>query len=103
MIGKIKYGTSFSSVVEYSLQPHKGELLDKNMAGRTPAELNKEFQLCSSLNYRTDKPCARFIIGISKDDAEKLNQKQLQDITKIYLKKMGYENHPYLAAIHSDT
>lgn len=105
MIGKIAYGNTFSGVVAYSMQQHKGEVLDKNMLGNTPEEISKEFEKYTELNPRCKNPVARYIIGISQDDAAKLSNNQLSDIAKEYLTKMGYNTNvsPFLCVAHTDT
>ena len=72
MIPKVKTGAGFSGVLNYALKEEKeAEILDKNMFGLTPEELNKEFRMVADTNTRAEKKMKHFILSFADADRPK--------------------------------
>ena len=104
MIPKVKTGSSFSGVLNYSLQESKdAKIIDKNVIGRDAKELSKAFEKVADLNTRAEKKVKHFSLSFAPGDAEKLNPGTLSRISQDFLKKMGYKNNQYVVIQHNDT
>jgi hypothetical protein len=100
MVGKIKTGSNFKGVLLYN-EKEKAEIISKNMIGENSQELTREFLLCQKESI--EKPVKHFVISFSEEDKSKLTNEKLEQITKDYLKEMGFEDSQYVAFSHHDT
>lgn len=105
MIGKIKRGKSFIGVCNYVLNQNKqvpGKIIGGNMAGRTPLELTREFELFAALNRRVKMPVKHFSLSFAESDGKVSDDvKNLLAIN--YMAQMGYGNSQYVVVSHDRT
>lgn len=103
MIAKIKTGTGFSGVLNYSLKEEKkAEIIDKNMIGETPRQLANEFKLIADSNTRASKKMKHIILSFADEDRHKLTPDKMKEISKEFTEKMGYKNCQYVTVRHTD-
>ena len=103
MIPKVKTGTGFSGVLQYALKEEKhAEILDKNMLGTTPRELDKEFRMAADANTRAEKKMKHFILSFADGDRPHLNREKMKTISREFLHGMGYRTNQYVTVRHND-
>lgn len=104
MIPKVKTGAGFSGVLNYALKEEKeAEILDKNMFGFTPKELNKEFLMVADTNTRAEKKMKHFILSFADADRPSLTPEKMVNISKDFIKEMGYTDNQYVTVLHTDS
>lgn len=104
MIPKVKTGSSFSGVLNYTLQDTKHAIIiDKNVLGSTAHELTSSFERVAELNTRAEKKVKHFSLSFAPEDRAKLNPGTMAQISQEFLKKMGYHNNQYVVIQHNDT
>lgn len=104
MIPKVKTGAGFSGVLNYALKEEKeAEILDKNMFGLTPEELNKEFRMVADTNTRAEKKMKHFILSFADADRPSLTPEKMVNISKDFIKEMGYTDNQYVTVRHTDS
>jgi len=103
MIPKIKTGKDFSGVLQYALKEEKqGEILDKNMLGETPRQLDKEFRMVADSNTRAEKKMKHFMLSFADQDRDNLNPEKMKHISREFLKGMGYKDNQFVTVRHTD-
>ena len=103
MIPKIKSGKDFSGVLEYALKEEKhAEILDKNMFGTTPGELDKEFRIGAAINTRAEKKMKHIILSFADGDRPQLDPEKMTEISREFLHGMGYRSNQYVTVRHND-
>lgn len=105
MIGKILHGSAFGGLVNYVNDPRKIATLIAASDGVNLSNnqtITDSFIMHASLSRRTKKPVAHFILSFSPNDAAKLDDKKLEKIVRIYLKRMGYDDNQFVAFRHFD-
>ena len=108
MIVKLLDKTSSFNAVTYNtnkIKEAKGELMYHTnfpFLGDipNPRDIKNYLKSVSSSNSRVKKP--QFHATISAKDKE-YSKDQLTDIGKEFMKRMGYENQPYIIVFHDDT
>ncbi len=109
MVAKISLGNSLYGALAYNqLKVDMGEarILDSNnMVENEEGELDihsamQSFEHHLSQNQRTHKPILHISLNPHPDDD--LNDEQYIEIAQEYLKKMGYDKHPYIIYKHED-
>ena len=104
MIAKVKTGAGFSGVLNYALKEEKeAEMLDKNMFGLTTKELNKEFLMVADTNTRAENKMKHFILSFADADRPNLTPDKMVDISKDFIKGMGYTDNQYVTVRHTDS
>jgi len=104
MIPKVKTGAGFSGVLNYALKEEKdAEILDKNMFGLTAEELNKEFRMVADTNTRAENKMKHFILSFADADRPNLTPDKMVDISKDFIKEMGYTDNQYVTVRHTDS
>lgn len=104
MIPKIKTGSSFSGVLNYTLKNEKDAIIiDKNMLGDTPEQLNNEFKMLAEQNTRAQKKVKHIILSFAPEDREVLTRDKMIDISQEFIAEMGYTDNQYITALHTDT
>ena len=101
MIGKTTKGAGFKGVLAYTLAPEKGEVLDTNMDGETPAELAAEFRAMSEARPGISKPVVH--VSLSLAPGEHLSDEEWREVGQQYLAGMGFSEHQYVLTRHTDT
>jgi hypothetical protein len=95
-------GSGFRGALDYDLKPSKQpELLGGTMRGENPRALAKEFGDWRALNEDVTKPV--FHCSLSAAPEDDINSQRWLDITGDFVKRMGYENSPWVAIRHHDT
>ena len=105
MIAKGKAIAHGGNALNYALRDGKiDKVVGRNMIdGDTSADLLREMEMVNQHNYRCRNKYLRFEIGIAPQDASKL---ALSDINKIafeFARRMGLDNHQWIACTHKDT
>lgn len=104
MIPKIKTGSSFSGVLNYTLKEEKDAIIiDKNMLGDTPEQLNNEFKMLAEQNTRAQKKAKHIILSFAPEDRDVLTRGKMVDISREFIKEMGYNDNQYTTVLHNDT
>ncbi|GAB6976287.1 relaxase/mobilization nuclease domain-containing protein [Prevotella falsenii] len=105
MIGKCKAIAHGSNALEYIFREGKLDktLLFHNLCGTTPKEINEEMKMVSDYNTRCRNKFLRIEIGIAPQDEKKLSVSELMRIAHLFAKRMGLDNHQWLAVTHKDT
>ena len=105
MIGKIKSCIGGFSLFNYVIDDEKGiELLRNILCGETPIELMREMQIIQNLNQKATNKLISMVLSPHVDDGEKLSKKQLQNLTKEFLKELeiDVENSQFIAFLHTE-
>ena len=105
MIGKIKSCIGGFSLFNYVIDDEKGtELLRNNLCGETPIELMREMQIVQNLNQKATNKLISMVLSPHVDDGEKLSKKQLQNLTKEFLKELEIDadNSQFIAFLHTE-
>lgn len=105
MIGKIKSCIGGFSLFNYVIDDEKGmELLRNNLCGETSIELMREMQIIQNLNQKATNKLISMVLSPHVDDGEKFSKKQLQNLTKEFLKELeiDVENSQFIAFLHTE-
>lgn len=105
MIGKIKSCIGGFSLFNYVIDYEKGsELLRNNLCGETPIELMREMQIVQNLNQKATNKLISMVLSPHVDDGEKLSKKQLQNLTKEFLKELEIDadSSQFIAFLHTE-
>lgn len=106
MIAKIIKGTSFSGVLAYILGKQEGKARILHAEGvrqdALPHEIANDFALQASMRPTVKKPVCHTILSFSVEDAERLDDKTMNNLALQYLQKMGYGDTQYLIVRHLD-
>ena len=105
MIGKAKSCVGGFSIFNYVIDDKKGiELLRNNLCGETPTELFREMKILQDLNQKATNKLISMVLSPHVDDGEKLTLKELQNLTKEFLKelKIDAENSQFVAFLHTE-
>lgn len=105
MIAKAKAIAHGKVAIEYAMrEAKKGELVASNLIqSNTSHEIYKEFLDIQKYNTRCKNKFIRFEIGIAPQDESKLSQNDLTKICEKFKKRLGFENHQWIACTHRDT
>ena len=105
MIGKAKSCVGGFSLFNYVIADEKGiELLRNNLCGETPIELFQEMKILQNLNQKATNKLISMVLSPHVDDGERLSKKQLQNLTKEFLKELeiDVENSQFIAFLHTE-
>ena len=105
MIGKCKAIAHGSNALEYIFREGKLDkaLLFHNLCGTTPKEIYEEMKMVSDYNTRCRNKFLRIEIGIAPQDEKRLPVSELMRIAHLFAKRMGLDNHQWVAVTHKDT
>ncbi|MFV0329153.1 MAG: relaxase/mobilization nuclease domain-containing protein [Dysgonomonas sp.] len=105
MIAKAKAIAHGKVAIEYAMRESKnGELVASNLIqNNTPNGIYNEFTDIQRYNTRCKNKFIRFEIGIAPKDEAKLSQNDLTKICEEFSKRLGFENHQWIACTHRDT
>ncbi|MDO6818932.1 relaxase/mobilization nuclease domain-containing protein [Zobellia sp. 1_MG-2023] len=104
MIGKGKSISHTSASMAYGWNQEKSAIvvLKEYLAGNTPEELTKEFQIIQDMNENCKKNTLSFVLSPTIEDGKKLKKKNLGDIAKKFLARMNLNNRQAVAFVHKD-
>ena len=105
MIGKIKSCIGGFSLFNYVIDDEKGmELLRNNLCGETSIELMREMQIIQNLNQKATNKLISMVLSPHVEDGENLSLKELQNLTKEFLKELEIDadNSQFIAFLHTE-
>ena len=105
MIGKCKAIAHGSTALDYIFREGKlgSRLAFHNLCGREPKTIYEEMKVVSDYNSRCRNKFLRIEIGIAPQDEKKLPVSELMGIAHLFAKRMGLDNHQWVAVTHKDT
>ena len=105
MIGKCKAIAHGSTALDYIFREGKigSRLAFQNLCSREPKAIYEEMKVVSDYNTRCKNKFLRIEIGIAPQDERKLPVSELMRIAHLFAKRMGLDNHQWVAVTHKDT
>ena len=105
MIGKCKAIAHGSTALDYIFREGKlgNRLAFHNLCSREPKAIYEEMKVVSDYNRRCRNKFLRIEIGIAPQDEKKLPVSELMRIAHLFAKRMGLDNHQWVAVTHKDT
>ena len=105
MIGKCKAIAHGSTALDYIFREGKlgYRLAFHNLCSREPKSIYEEMKVVSDYNTRCRNKFLRIEIGIAPQDEKKLPVSELMRIAHLFAKRMGLDNHQWVAVTHKDT
>ena len=105
MIGKCKAIAHGSTALDYIFREGKlsSRLAFHNLCSREPKTIYEEMKVVSDYNSRCRNKFLRIEIGIAPQDEKKLPVSELMRIAHLSTKRMGLDNHQWVAVTHKDT
>ena len=105
MIGKCKAIAHGSTALDYIFREGKlgSRLAFHNLCSREPKTIYEEMKVVSDYNSRCRNKFLRIEIGIAPQDEKKLPISELMRIAHLFAKRMGLDNHQWVAVTHKDT
>ena len=105
MIGKCKAIAHGSTALDYIFREGKlgYRLAFPNLCSREPKAIHEEMKVVSDYNTRCKNKFLRIEIGIAPQDEKKLPVSELMRISHLFAKRMGLDNHQWVAVTHKDT
>jgi hypothetical protein len=110
VIAKITRGSTFGGAVRYVLGERRGldeerqpELIGGNMAGRTPAELRREFEAVRCQRPDVAQPVEHVALSFARDDRQ-LSNDEMAQLAAEYVERRGYDPNrcQYVVVRHYD-
>ena len=105
MIGKCKAIAHGSTALDYIFREGKlgNRLAFHNLCSREPKTIYEEMKVVSDYNSRCRNKFLRIEIGIAPQDEKRLPVSELMRIARLFAKRMGLDNHQWVAVTHKDT
>ena len=105
MIGKCKAIAHGSTALDYIFREGKlgSRLAFHNLCSRDPKTIYEEMKVVSNYNSRCRNKFLRIEIGIAPQDEKRLPVSELMGIAHLFAKRMGLDNHQWVAVTHKDT
>ena len=105
MIGKCKAIAHGSTALDYIFREGKlgYRLAFHNLCSRDPKTIYEEMKVVSDYNSRCRNKFLRIEIGIAPQDEKRLPVSELMGIAHLFAKRMGLDNHQWVAVTHKDT
>ena len=105
MIGKCKAIAHGSTALDYIFREGKlgYRLAFHNLCSREPKAIYEEMKVVSNYNSRCRNKFLRIEIGIAPQDEKKLSVSEFMWIAHLFAKRMGLDNHQWVAVTHKDT
>ena len=105
MIGKCKAIAHGSTALGYIFREGKlgYRLAFHNLCSREPKTIYEEMKVVSDYNSRCRNKFLRIEIGIAPQDERKLPVSELMRIAHLFAKRIGLDNHQWVAVTHKDT
>ncbi|WP_274289983.1 relaxase/mobilization nuclease domain-containing protein [Prevotella corporis] len=105
MIGKCKAIAHGSTALDYIFREGKlgYRLAFHTLCSREPKAIYEEMKVVSNYNSRCRNKFLRIEIGIAPQDEKKLSVSEYMWIAHLFAKRMGLDNHQWVAVTHKDT
>lgn len=105
MIGMAQSCKGGSALANYVMKDEKGyELCRNGLCGEIPSEILKEMRIIQDLNQTATNKTFSLVLSPEKEEGKKLSNKELREITKDFMKKLGIdpEKQQYIAFVHTE-
>ena len=104
MIGKCKAIAHGTTALDYIFREGKlgYRLAFHNLCSREPKAVYEEMKVVSDYNSRCRNKFLRIEIGIAPQDEKELPVSELMWIAHLFTKRMGLDNHQWVAVTHKD-
>lgn len=104
MIGKGHSISRTKASIGYGWNQEKDAevVLKEYLAGDSPQEITEEFKIIQSQNERCINNTLSFILSPTIEDGKKLSVKDLEEISKKFLKEMNLQNNQSIGFVHRD-
>ena len=105
MIAMAKSCIGGFSLFNYVIDDQKGiEILRNNLCGETPIELFQEMKILQNLNQKATNKLISMVLSPHVNDGENLSKRQLENITKEFLKELEIDadNSQFIAFLHTE-
>ena len=105
MIGKCKAIAHGSMALDHIFREGKlgYRLAFHNLCSREPKAIYEEMKVVSNYNSRCRNKFLRIEIGIAPQDEKRLPVSEFMGIAHLFAKRMGLDNHQWVAVTHKDT
>lgn len=103
MIANITKGRNFIRLCRYILEKPGAQRIGGNMAGTTPAQLGEEARVIRDRNPRVKLTTEHISLSPNPKDLPRINPLFWQRFAAELLQRLGFENHQYVLALHTDT
>ena len=105
MIGKCKAIAHDSTALDYIFREGKlgYRLAFHNLCSREPKTIYEEMKVVNEYNSRCRNKFLRIEIDIAPQDEKRLPVSELMGIAHLFAKRMGLDNHQWVAVTHKDT
>ncbi|HEY9185347.1 MAG TPA: relaxase/mobilization nuclease domain-containing protein [Salegentibacter sp.] len=77
-------------------------VLREYVIGDNPGEIAEEFKFIQSQNYRCHKNTLSFIVSPTIEDGKNLNNKDLEELARKFLKEIRLQDHQSIGFVHRD-
>ncbi len=104
MIGKGHSISRTGASLDYGWNQEKDAevVLKEFLAGDNPQEITEEFKIIQSQNERCINNTLSFILSPTIEDGKDLSLKDLEEISKKFLKEMNLQNNQSIGFVHRD-
>lgn len=105
MIGLAKACSGGGTLGNYVMDKEKGYELDRNLlCGDNPKEIMEEIKSIQELNQRASNKTFSLVLSPDIKDSQKLTNKELKDITRQYMGKLGIDpnKQQFVAFVHTE-
>ena len=104
MIGKGQSISHTNASMRYGWNQEKDAevVLKEQLYGNTPNEITQEFKLLQDLNHNCTKNTLSFVISPTIEDGKDLSSKELNKITKEFIKQLNLQDRQAIAFVHKD-
>ncbi|WP_034042159.1 relaxase/mobilization nuclease domain-containing protein [Wocania ichthyoenteri] len=104
MIGKGKSISHTKASMSYGWNQEKDAeiVLKEFLHGDSPVEITQEFKMLQDQNYHCKKNTLSFVISPTIEDGKSLNKKELEAITRQFIKEMQLKDRQAIAFVHQD-
>ncbi|WP_026837149.1 relaxase/mobilization nuclease domain-containing protein [Gillisia sp. JM1] len=104
MIGKGHSIARTGASIDYGWNQEKDAevVLKEYLAGDTPQEITEEFKIIQSQNERCINNTLSFILSPTIEDGKDLSVKDLEELSKKFLKEMNLQNNQSIGFVHRD-
>ncbi|MCK0190807.1 relaxase/mobilization nuclease domain-containing protein [Arenibacter sp. F20364] len=99
-IGKSISHTGNSMSYGWNKEKQAEVVYSNHVAGQTPNQITKEFNIIQSQNYQCKKNTLSFVISPTIEDGKQLKAKELNEMTAKFLKEMKLQEHQAIAFVH---
>ncbi len=93
-LGALRYGNNQEKEAE--------QVYSHLIVGDTPEEIAREFEAVQQLNQNCERDTLSFVLSPTIRDGNNLDNRELGELTKTFLRQMKLEEHQAVAYVHKD-